>query len=596
MKKKHKLSHSEKFVNLSTLNLTQFVHGLKLVNLKHSQVHQDKHSIIKKTSCHLLMTILMMRHYHKLRNTSFIVELVPKSKLKTYNDKLNSCDLSFQPMNLLQIVLQELILKEWASRPFWNTQCQEFSKKLWLPTEIDSRVSGSNSSSELLKYKAEKSQFWKILETCQQNKSWLKTYYQSFISTTADKWEKEDIEKKLYKTKTIRLIPTQSQKQTFQEWRHTARYVYNKTLATLKSSNDIKTKYDLRNELVTKTSYKCSECKKLSKSLECQSCHVSCEVIKNDSVADWETKTPKEIRFSALKSVLTSYKSANTNLKNGNISGFNLGFKKKSRTSKRDCIDIDKNSVKFEDGHIKIYSKILKDPIKIGLRSKKSLKDFDLNDHCKLHFDGKYYNLMICRELKAKERQAKTQDYKILALDPGTSKFMTGYDPDGKVIEIDRDQKLITRLKRKLDLLQKLRKRKSSLDKVRSRIKNHVTEMHWQSINMLTKQYNVIILPHFKSHEMVKGSNKHGLNRNMMILSHYKFLTRLIYKAQMLENTCVIHRINESYTTQTCGRCGDMHKLSLDERTYVCKRCDMTMTRDINAARNILMKTLVEYK
>lgn len=592
---KSKSSHLGKFVNLSTLSLTQFVHGLKLVNSKHSQVHQDKNSIIKKTSCHLLMAILVMRRHHRRQNTSFIVELVPKNKLKTLNDKFNSCDPSFQPMNLLQIVLQELILKEWASKPFCNTQCQEFSKNLWLPTGTDSQGLDLNSSNRLLGCAEEKSQFWKKLETCPQNKNWLKTYYPSFTSITADKWEKEDTEKKLYKTKMIRLIPTQAQKQIFQEWRHTARYVYNKTLACLRTSSHVKSKYDLRNDLVTKTSYKCAGCKKLSKSLECKSCGVPCEVIINDAVHDWEIKTPKEIRFSALKSVLTSYKSARTNLANGNIAGFNLRFKKKAKAFKGDTIDIDKNSVKLENGCIRMYSKIVKDPINVGYKSKKSLKDFELHDHCKLHFDGKFYNLLICRELKASDKVCKKQEHRVLACDPGSSKFITGYDPDGRVIEIDRDQGLIRRLKKKLDLLQKLRKRKSHLDKVRTRIKNHVTEMHWQSINMMMKQYNVIILPHFKSHEMVKGSNKHGLNRNLMILSHYKFLRRLIYKAQTFQNTYVVHRIKESYTTQTCGKCGDMHKVLLNERTYACKKCDFKTGRDINGARNILIKTLVEY-
>lgn len=40
-------------------------------------------------------------------------------------------------------------------------------------------------------------------------------------------------------------------------------------------------------------------------------------------------------------------------------------------------------------------------------------------------------------------------------------------------------------------------------------------------------------------------------------------------------------------STKTCSHCGQVQKVSLDERTYVCEECGFTIDRDWNAAINI---------
>jgi transposase len=40
-------------------------------------------------------------------------------------------------------------------------------------------------------------------------------------------------------------------------------------------------------------------------------------------------------------------------------------------------------------------------------------------------------------------------------------------------------------------------------------------------------------------------------------------------------------------STQICSCCGHRQKLSLDERTYYCPECGMSIDRDTNAALNI---------
>ena len=41
-------------------------------------------------------------------------------------------------------------------------------------------------------------------------------------------------------------------------------------------------------------------------------------------------------------------------------------------------------------------------------------------------------------------------------------------------------------------------------------------------------------------------------------------------------------------TTQMCSKCGEIHKMKLSDRQYICPNCGINIGRDINSAINIL--------
>ena len=60
----------------------------------------------------------------------------------------------------------------------------------------------------------------------------------------------------------------------------------------------------------------------------------------------------------------------------------------------------------------------------------------------------------------------------------------------------------------------------------------------------------------------------------------------MLYKATKNGKVCAkIGRFDPS--SQICSKCGHQQKMSLEQRTYVCPECGMTMDRDVNAAINI---------
>lgn len=52
--------------------------------------------------------------------------------------------------------------------------------------------------------------------------------------------------------------------------------------------------------------------------------------------------------------------------------------------------------------------------------------------------------------------------------------------------------------------------------------------------------------------------------------------------------------IGEEYTTKTCGNCGTLENNIGDKKEWSCKNCKVSFDRDINGARNIMLKYFTE--
>ena len=82
---------------------------------------------------------------------------------------------------------------------------------------------------------------------------------------------------------------------------------------------------------------------------------------------------------------------------------------------------------------------------------------------------------------------------------------------------------------------------------------------------------------------MVEGSY---LAKNITDASWNQFRQFLTYKAA--EAGRKLGLVNPAYTTQVCNRCQQREQKTLAEREHCCSRCGYTVSRDLNAAQNIL--------
>ena len=102
-------------------------------------------------------------------------------------------------------------------------------------------------------------------------------------------------------------------------------------------------------------------------------------------------------------------------------------------------------------------------------------------------------------------------------------------------------------------------------------------------------KYKTIYIPIFTTKQMLeKKILPKAVKRALQAQSHYRFRIRLISKAEITNSNVKV--CEEHYTTVTCGNCFSTKKTN--SREYDCSRCNMKLSRDINAARNIMIKNL----
>jgi len=218
---------------------------------------------------------------------------------------------------------------------------------------------------------------------------------------------------------------------------------------------------------------------------------------------------------------------------------------------------------------------------------------------------GKWF-LVVPIVISMKPKYAGRDDGEVCALDPGVRSFQTVYGTDGVVTQIGESFDPIEEALHKADYRQSLltkhgknvnaRKRRHlkrhwlhALEKVRNRIRDlHNKVAHW-----LCENYRVILIPEFRSSEMVTSKRLPSpVCRAMMTWSHYSFRRRLIDLAQRFTDVKV-RVVSEAYTTQTCGACG-IRTNPGTSKEFRCSNssCGAVFDRDENAARNILLRNL----
>ncbi len=435
----------------------------------------------------------------------------------------------------------------------------------------------------------------------------------------------DDNERKLpNKSLTIQLFPTEKQKEILDGWLDTTRYIYNKVVQECET-NSIEERnarttsinfQSLRDKFITENTRKCNAeyqviADKMNelKSKKIKGDNTFNDIIdsdirklklkqnklpqtKNPNVLDWELKTPKETRAFAVKEVVTSYKSCFTKLKKNMIKFFKIGFRKK--TTKSSSMQFQPNQLKFNEKRQLILMPHL-------LKSNKEIKYGNFNRKFKniqIHYstkiiknEGRYFiNIPYLEECQIK---SSTEDITFCGIDPGVRDFMTVFGNE-KVESFSIKQNLFHDINLRIRSIKNgfVRKKRKKLLKLERRKSNLINEVHHKVINDLVKSYDVIFYGDIKSHDIVRKNNVNSrLNRDMNDMKFYKFKERLVSKVKAFGKK--IFLVDEAYTSQTCSSCGTCYKIG-KSKTYDCSSCNVKFGRDLNGAKNILMKGIFE--
>lgn len=351
-------------------------------------------------------------------------------------------------------------------------------------------------------------------------------------------------------------------------WMGTCRFVYNRALHAIKNNSEPDCSFfALRNKYVTKKG--------------------------NPILNDWEFETPKDVRAGALQDLSDRYFSLIGRIKDGQITHFDMKYRSKKKDT---SIVIPKSTINLEYGNISVYKKKFGfGLLKLTSRQNKFLKENPIEKDSRLQIKrGKYF---LCVPITIKNETIATRS-DCCSLDPGVRKFQTLYSKE-EVIHVGVKKELLRRYFNKLDKLQSLRmkgdirkSKKKYENRIRDKIENVVDDLHYKTINYITKKYNTIILPTFESQKLLKKMDSRISKRMLLAYKQYQFKTRLQQKCAQRGNRLIL--CTEEYTSKTCGRCGVIKTDLRREETYECGECGLQIDRDINGARNILIKVLME--
>jgi putative transposase len=239
--------------------------------------------------------------------------------------------------------------------------------------------------------------------------------------------------------------------------------------------------------------------------------------------------------------------------------------------------------------------------------AKSEIKPMELEESVRFVRDrlNKYYLVVSKQVVPHPKREAeKPVKESFVALDPGVRTFQTTYDLNGQITEWGKgDMKQIFRQCLHVDKIQaawqkkkgaKKRSTKRAMLRATDRIRNRVKEVHRKMAKWLCESYEVILIPPFESSRMANRA-KRKINsktaRQMLTWSHYTFKEMLKNKAELYTGVRVIE-CNEAYTSKTCGQCGRIHTKLGGSKIYKCKGCGYEADRDMNAARNIMLRYL----
>ena len=489
------------------------------------------------------MTVPVSKKAVARRKTTATAVSHRKSKKTTSKGKSSSCQKDFQNIPFSRMLGLELTSNESnCSSCLKNAQWAEL-ERLSLPTETDFADLDLNCLSGSSLKTLPNSWF-------SNNKSFLLTKSLLLISSQSSpcfQIEFTDSGNTVTRSRKIRVYPNKEQKSILNNWFGASRFAYNKTVELLKQPD-------------TKAQWKS---------------------IKTDLMHDmpeWMNNVPYQIKSVAIRDCCQAVSNAKKKFKQ---TGKFQEVKFRSKKNQDFNLFIPQTAVS-ENG---VYHTILG-------KLKTAEPVWRPNHDCRLTlYNGRYY-LSIPIDVAVK--RPDSQRLSACALDCGVRTFQTVFSKELILKVGEHDFQRIFRYCYSLDKLISRKKKERSnkfnnaMQRIRWKVRDLIDEIHNKLAITLCRLFDVVYIPTFETRDMV-SKLKHKTSRAMLGWAHYRFKMKLKAKAE--EYSCKVVDCTEEYTSKTCGNCGTENQIGGKE-VWTCKHCGCVHDRDINGARNILLKQM----
>lgn len=502
---------------------------------------------------------------------------LPQSKKKTSIVSVNILKVDILQQSLSMKLEADSTTKDKNFYPYWNGSCQDLSNVLWSLIKTGSQDLALSYSLGSAPKTLANSWFSTKLSYL-QNANWLTT---SLQSSTVSQPGSTDLENTSLKSLKIRVYPSRSLHPIWKKWLAASRYCFNQGIAYQRKHSHI-SRIDLRNLIL-------------------------------NNVPDWVRETPYSFRVQA---VYDAHEAMTSSRKSGTKQSEAGRFR-----SVRDRVQ----AIKFRPEDYKNGTWFPDETTRMSFQSAEVLPNKDVEYQQKqkngsyktrvrkqtwsastqLVYDKKRWFAVFPVEFQPEQSTRQS----MIALDPGVRNFLTGFDGKRFVEVGGKDISRVYRLCKHIDNLisdkSKLSGRKNKrqrqrcqtrIDRMLTRVRNLVDEVHKKAAKWLTSEYRLIFLPTFESSQMVAKSGKKSRRinsktvRQLLCWSHYRFKQTLKFHA--LKRGATVIDVTEEFTSKTCTRCGQVHAKLGSSKQFKCPHCGHSLPRDWNGALGIFLKAL----
>ena len=455
-------------------------------------------------------------------------------------------------------------------QPYWSDYTKAISSQLWLPTGTASHASVPSSSSRCSS-KTVANSWFSTSEISAPQRNSPRIYSPSLLSSLPEPTDSEGTGRKSRK---IRICPDRQQKAKLKLWFDAARFTYNRTIELLNSEGAPKASWlGVKKDILGK-------------------------------LPDWTKPAPYEVKSNAVREAclaVSAVKKFNRELAADQGKGIRkeqtyARARFRSRRNPSQTIFIHASALKHETPYPTLLGPLkMREPIphahgdaKLTLR------------HHQYHLSVPFKKMGPHISESNLRPQAPDQ-VRVVALDPGVRNFITWFSEDGCGKLGEQDFGRIQRLCQHQDNLlsraaqapsKRRRNMRRAAERITVRIQNLVNELHHKTARYLVDNFDVILLPDFKTLGMVTRGQRRIRSktvRNLLTFAHHRFRNFLKHKAS--ENGRTVLIVNEAYTSKTVSWTGEIIH-NLGGRKTVKSSEGQRMDRDINGARGTFLRAL----
>lgn len=164
------------------------------------------------------------------------------------------------------------------------------------------------------------------------------------------------------------------------------------------------------------------------------------------------------------------------------------------------------------------------------------------------------------------------------------------YDPPNISYSNYKLDKLNRSLSSKKDNSRKYNKIKYQLNSEHLHRKNIINDYFHKLSTKIVKEYDVIAMESLDIQDMIKDPH---FTRSIFHANWHKLVNMIKYKCELYDKIFI--QVNTRFpSTKLCSKCGYKYdNITIDVRTWQCPKCGEIHDRDVNAAKNILNRALL---